>query len=176
MGHLGSRVSALLDGHLPPAEEERAWEHVHACHPCRDLVEREGWVKTRLAELSYGTATAPPTLRDSLRQSLLAPSPDGTSPMQPQDALLATGLVTGRPRPRHLAALGGSALGVAVLGVLALGAVPANAPQNDRRPPVTSLVPPSPTAYVRPAPQRPRRTPSVRPPALRETTRVTMVP
>ena len=48
MSHLGSRVSALVDGRLPLAEEERLWEHVHTCHPCRDLVEREGWVKTRL--------------------------------------------------------------------------------------------------------------------------------
>src|SRR4051812_1640158 len=41
-GHLGDRVSALLDGQLTPAEEERAWSHVHDCHQCRDLVEREG--------------------------------------------------------------------------------------------------------------------------------------
>ena len=53
MGHLGSRVSALLDGQLSPADTERAWEHVHSCHACRDLVEREGWVKTRLAGLAF---------------------------------------------------------------------------------------------------------------------------
>ncbi|CAA9397826.1 MAG: hypothetical protein AVDCRST_MAG60-1919 [uncultured Nocardioides sp.] len=29
MMHLGSRVSALLDGRLPVEEEERAWAHVH---------------------------------------------------------------------------------------------------------------------------------------------------
>ena len=49
--HLGTRVSALLDGQLPAAEAERAWAHVHACHVCRDLVEREGSIKTRLAGL-----------------------------------------------------------------------------------------------------------------------------
>ena len=54
IGHLGSRVSALLDGQLPPDETERAWAHVHTCHFCRDQVEREGWVKTRLAGLSFG--------------------------------------------------------------------------------------------------------------------------
>ncbi len=32
---------------------------------------------------------------------------------------------------------------MAVVGVLALGSVPANAPQTDRRGPVTSMVPPS---------------------------------
>ena len=63
IGHLGDRVSALLDGQMTPAEEERAWAHVHACHQCRDLVEREGWVKTRLAGLSFDTACAPSSSR-----------------------------------------------------------------------------------------------------------------
>ena len=49
----------------PPAEEERAWAHVHACHQCRDLVEREGWIKTRLAGLSFDTACAPSSLKGS---------------------------------------------------------------------------------------------------------------
>ena len=61
MSHLGSRVSALLDGRLAPEEEERCWSHVHACHACRDLVEQEGWVKTQLAQLSFGPASPPTT-------------------------------------------------------------------------------------------------------------------
>ena len=56
MTHLGSRVSALVDGRLGAEEEERCWAHVHACHTCRDLVEHEGWVKTQLARLSYGAS------------------------------------------------------------------------------------------------------------------------
>ena len=32
IGHLGTRVSALLDGQLTGADEERAWDHVHSCH------------------------------------------------------------------------------------------------------------------------------------------------
>ena len=59
MAHLGTRISALLDGQLPPEEAERAWEHVHTCHFCRDAVEREGWVKTRLAGLSYDAGGRP---------------------------------------------------------------------------------------------------------------------
>ncbi|HET7196739.1 MAG TPA: zf-HC2 domain-containing protein, partial [Nocardioides sp.] len=70
MAHLGSRVSALLDGRLAPAEEERLWAHVHECHPCRDLVEREGWVKTQLATLSLGSASAPERLKSSLMGGL----------------------------------------------------------------------------------------------------------
>lgn len=48
-GHLGSRVSALVDGQLPDAEAERAWRHVAGCGTCRASVEREAWVKNRLS-------------------------------------------------------------------------------------------------------------------------------
>ena len=135
MGHLGSRVSALLDGQLSPEEEERAWEHVHACHLCRDAVEREGWVKTRLAGLCFDGSSAP----DRLKGSLLG----GPHRTLPGDAYLApTG---GRWRRHHpgLVAIGGGAVGAAVMGVLALGVGSADAPANDRRPPVTNLVRPS---------------------------------
>ena len=66
IGHLGARVSALLDGQLSQAEADEAWAHVYACHACRDLVEREGWVKTRLAGLSGDVGAAPPDLKGSL--------------------------------------------------------------------------------------------------------------
>ncbi|WP_228943575.1 zf-HC2 domain-containing protein [Nocardioides sp. Leaf374] len=67
IGHLGPRVSALLDGQLSGEEEERAWAHVHSCHSCRDLVEREGWIKTRLSGLSGDPAgSAPSALKGSI--------------------------------------------------------------------------------------------------------------
>lgn len=131
IGHLGARVSDLLDGRLSPAEEERAWEHVHLCHLCRDGVEREGWVKTQLAGLSSGLSAVPEGLKGAL---LGAPSlPD------PAHSYL---VVADRGRSRA-AAWSGSAAGVAVLGLLTLGAAPASAPVMERRPPVTSLVRPS---------------------------------
>lgn len=125
IGHLGSRVSALLDGQLSPEDAERAWAHVHACHACRDLVEREGWIKTRLAGLSFGATSAPDHLKGSLLGSPAAGLPvDG---------------IGGRTRSRAgLVAIGGSAVGAAVVGVLALGVAPSDAP-TDRRPPVTSI-------------------------------------
>jgi hypothetical protein len=43
-GHLGSSVSALVDGQLDDETAERAWGHVMHCVPCRRLVEHEGWV------------------------------------------------------------------------------------------------------------------------------------
>ena len=157
IGHLGSRVSALLDGQLPPDETERAWAHVHTCHFCRDQVEREGWVKTRLAGLSFGTADAPAHLKGSLLGSPLS--------VPPGDAYLALVLVTGQ-RPRRnagLVALGGGALGAAVMGVLALGVAPADAPSMDRRAPVTNLVRPTETVGIVTPGARPTPTPATGP-------------
>jgi anti-sigma factor RsiW len=130
IGHLGSRVSALLDGQLPPAEAERAWAHVHACHVCRDLVEREGWIKTRLSGLpEHPRLTAAP---DHLKSSLRCGAPSHSGVLgAPGDA--------DRPRRAAVVLLGGSAAGVAVLGVLALGLGPGQAPTPDRRAPVTDI-------------------------------------
>ena len=150
MSHLGSRVSALVDGRLPLAEEERLWEHVHTCHPCRDLVEREGWVKTRLASLSFDGGGAPARLKDSL--------------MCPTSALRPSAFPTAsRPRHRSLAMIGGGAAGAAVVGVLALGA--AGTPQVERRAPVSDLNRPVTTSHVDPQvrPVRRVRTPASSP-------------
>ncbi|HEX6150620.1 hypothetical protein [Nocardioides sp.] len=116
-------MSALLDGQLPPDEAERAWAHVHACHACRDAVEREGWVKTRLAGLSADVDRAPAHLKGSLLSP--APFPTASAPSQ-------------RSRRAGMIAIGGSAAGVAVLGVLALG-ITANTPAPERRAPVTNF-------------------------------------
>ena len=150
IGHLGVRASALLDGQLSPEETERAWAHVHQCHACRDLVEREGWVKTRLAGLSYDEPCAPA----SLKGALLGASPSFLPGVPPGDVYLALGAQP-VPRPRRtagLAVIGGGAVGAAVVGVLALGAAPADAPTMERRTPATSVggaSVPSPTATVR---------------------------
>jgi anti-sigma factor RsiW len=121
IGHLGARVSALLDGQLSQADEERAWEHVHSCHQCRDAVEREGWVKTRLATMQLAGAAAPSHLKGSLLDRGIVDWPE----LPEHPALADAGA-----RRRHLgmAGIGGGAVGAAVMGVLALGAAPANAP------------------------------------------------
>lgn len=138
-GHLGYRVSALLDGQLPPEEAERAWAHVHSCHVCRDQVEREGWVKTQLAGWSFGSTPAPDELKGALRG------------MPPGDVFLTLAHDRGHSRHRlrrtaGLAAIGGGAAGAAVMGILALGAAPADAPSIDRRTPTFHVTPPTPTA------------------------------
>lgn len=125
-GHLGDRTSALLDGQLSAEETERAWQHVQGCHDCRDRVEREGWLKRRLAGLSYDpTASAVP---DSLKGTLLGAPGDVFFGFH--GAVLDGHGLEGRSLRRTvgLAALGGSAIGAAVMGVLAFGAAPASAP------------------------------------------------
>lgn len=152
MGHLGAKVSALLDGQLDAAETERAWAHVHSCHTCRDLVEREGWVKTRLLGLSMGDCGgAPDHLKGALRCG-----PAGPPALPPGDVYLALAVDREQHRGRRtagLVAIGGGAVGAAVMGVIALGAAPADAPPVDRRSPVTQIsYPSSPTPTPTPTP------------------------
>jgi len=137
--HLGSRVAALVDGQLPPAQAERAWAHVHSCATCRAAVEREGWIKRELACLSFATPTPP---------RLAQPAPAALAPAWPPMPLVATEV-----RPRRfagLAAIGAGSVGAAMFGVLVLGAAPAEAPEQDRRLPVTNIDQPvSPQTPVR---------------------------
>lgn len=149
-GHLGPRVSALLDGQLGAEETERAWAHVHSCHLCRDQVEREGWVKTRLAGSSMESCAAPETLKGALLG------------MPPGDVLLSMSGHRGDHSPSRtrraagFAVIGGGAAGAAVMGVLALGAAPADVSNIDRRLPSSQVTTPSqPPAKL---PSRPLRT------------------
>lgn len=129
VGHLGNRVSALLDGQLSPEETERAWAHVHGCHTCRDLVEREGWVKTRLRGFAFDSG-ASACVSDRLKGSLLGALP------APQEHLVVAER-DHRRRQLGLVAIGGGAVGAAVMGVLALGFAPGDGPPIDRRAPAT---------------------------------------
>ena len=140
IGHLGTRVSALLDGQLTEAEAERAWAHVHQCHSCRDQVEREGWVKTRLAGLALGEAQAPDGLKGSLRGTFAGAHPGPGLGVPPGDAYLALATAPAhRPRRGAVVAVGSGALGAAVLGVLVMSTGPASAPQPDRTPAPASV-------------------------------------
>jgi anti-sigma factor RsiW len=131
MTHLGSRVSALVDGRLAPDEEERCWAHVHTCHTCRDLVEHEGWVKTQLAQLSYG-ASQP---SHDFKSALVGRCSELTSQSSPLGA--AAFRTSGQRSRRGLVAIGGGAASACVVGVLALGV--AGSPRIEPRPPATDL-------------------------------------
>jgi len=141
-GHLGSRTSALLDGQLCAAESERAWAHVAECGTCHDLVEREAWLKRRLACLGQVDATEAPS---GLKGDLL-----GAPALRPRAAY--DSVPARSRRALGIAALGGTALGAAFMGVLTIGAGPADAPAFQRHAPVSSVstTPTIPTtAFVR---------------------------
>lgn len=112
-GHLGARVSALVDGQLSPAEEERAWSHVLACPSCRQQVEREGWTKRQLSSLS-DPLTHLPGAPDALSTRL-------AGALAAADAWAHVDVIEQRSARRRTTALvGGGAVGAAVLGLLAV--------------------------------------------------------
>ena len=106
-GHIGSKVSALVDGQLSSSEEERAWSHVLTCPGCRRLVEREGWTKRQLGSLCGGPASMepPPQLMGSLYDV------DAWSTV---DAIEKSS----RRRRTTVALVGGGAVGACVLGLV----------------------------------------------------------
>jgi len=130
IGHLGHRVSALLDGQLSARETEEAWSHVYSCHACRDLVEREGWIKTRLAGLCGEDGAAP----SALKGSLLSMPPHAA-----EQCLIDPAHRDRRRRAMGVVFLGGGAVGATMVGILALGFAPGSAPPADRRPPTTQI-------------------------------------
>lgn len=139
VGHVGTRVSALVDGQLPAAETERLWAHVHRCAACWSAVEREGWVKRQLLGLA---AACPPPPSYGLRGALAHPSA-----VAPQPTLALDGLALDhRSRRRVVAgvAVGAGSIGAAMVGVLALS-VPAEAPTQERRTPTVSVNQPTST-------------------------------
>lgn len=107
-GHIGAKASALVDGQLSRAEEERAWSHVLTCPGCRRLVEREGWVKRQLGSLAAPGAADPPS---QLLGSLYA-----------VDAWAAVDEIEQHSRRRRTAVVvvGGGAVGAAVFGLLTI--------------------------------------------------------
>lgn len=112
-GHVGDSVSALIDGQLSEAEEERVWSHVLGCPGCRRLVEHEGWTKNRLRALS---GDGPPTAPADLLGHLYAVEAWATVDRMEQ---------TSRRRRAVVAAVGAGSVGVAVLGIVGVTSAPA---------------------------------------------------
>jgi len=112
-GHVGDSVSALIDGQLSEAEEERVWSHVLGCPGCRRLVEHEGWTKNRLRALSgQGPVDAPPDLLGQLYAVEAWATVDRIER-------------TSRRRRAAVAVVGAGSLGAAVLGIVAATSAPA---------------------------------------------------
>jgi hypothetical protein len=118
-GHLGTSVSALVDGQLDPETTERAWEHVLSCATCRGQVEREAWVKRRLSMMCGNEPSA--DLLGSLHGlagAESAPTWAGLEAWAEVDRLEAAG--RGRRRA-GFALVGAGGMSAAVLGIAALG-------------------------------------------------------
>ncbi len=113
-GHLGDRASALVDGQLSAAEEERAWAHAMTCPGCRRLIEREGWTKTRLSTMADPNVSAQP------RPGLIGALYD-VDAWSTVDAIERRGLA----RRTAFVAAGAGSVGAAVIGLLALTGAPA---------------------------------------------------
>ncbi|MFT4084419.1 MAG: hypothetical protein QM638_17720 [Nocardioides sp.] len=133
-GHLGARASALLDGQLPAEEESRAWEHVHECCQCQHQVEREGWLKNRLAGLGVEPGLG---ASESLKGSLLG-GPSDAGGLGGAQAYVGVGVSRLR-RNIVAAAFGGGAVGAAMMGIIAVGAGPADAPTFQRHTPASAV-------------------------------------
>lgn len=132
-GHLGSRISALVDGQLTPEAAERALAHVAACPQCADELRSARSARDALLGASHDLPPAP-----DLTARLLALRGDGPPPPPQRDPFAAPGGtghvvlrgdVTGRRATARLVAAGSAAgLGVAALALFVLGARPAVTP------------------------------------------------
>lgn len=122
-GHLGSSVSALVDGQLDGYSTERAWQHVEHCPSCRRLVEHEGWVKRQLAHIAETPSPEVPS--DRFVGALLDLDP--TDAAWGGTAWTDTADDRGRGRGRRragIALVGAGSVSAAVLGFSTLSGVP----------------------------------------------------
>jgi hypothetical protein len=118
-GHLGSSVSALIDGQLDEESTERAWQHVMSCPPCRRLVEHEGWVKRQLAQIAGGPPADEPS--DQFLGSLLDLDPAASESWAETERMEASS----RTRRRAgIALVGAGSVSAAVFGLSTLGGAP----------------------------------------------------
>jgi hypothetical protein len=123
--HLGSSVSALVDGQLDEESAERAWQHVVGCAPCRRLVEHEGWVKRQLAQIAG--APRPEVPSERFLGSLLDLDPSAFDDAETADAWATTGRLEDRGRSRRrvgIALVGAGSVSAAVFGLSTLTATP----------------------------------------------------
>ena len=153
-GHLGSSVSALLDGQLDEQESERAWQHVHQCLPCAQLVEREGWVKRHLAQIAGGPRADAPS--DQLVGSLLELDPTAAAWADTHEIERS-----GRGRRRAgIALVGAGSVSAAVFGLSTLsgasmgiggssGPSPATSIGGATTTPTSAVVPPAGSVHGR---------------------------
>ncbi|MDF9875775.1 zf-HC2 domain-containing protein [Cellulosimicrobium cellulans] len=157
MTHLGSRLSALVDGQLTPAEAERALEHVACCPRC--AAELSAARAARRALSSAGPVEPAPDLAARLLAlSAQIPSTDGdplrsapvTGDPWAQPVPLPRGAWSGEVRRgamrRRVVGLVVGGVGVAAVGLFALGESPLVTPELHRSDPLSVLAQAAPRA------------------------------
>lgn len=157
MTHLGSRLSALVDGQLTPAEAERALEHVACCPRC--AAELSAARAARRALSSAGPVEPAPDLAARLLAlSAQIPSTDGdplrsapvTGDPWAQPVTLPRGAWSGEVRRgavrRRVVGLVVGGVGVAAVGLFALGESPLVTPELHRSDPLSVLAQAAPRA------------------------------
>jgi len=168
-GHLGDRVSALVDGQLDADTAERAWSHVLGCDSCRDALERETWVKQRLSGL--GCSEPPTALTEDIGR--LPRLDHATGRLAAAWATVAELERRQRLRRAALVAAGAGSVSAAVIG---LGAVSGNFDLDEPGPTGAVVGRSTPTPPLEPAAhptalpsartsERPNERPSERPSA-----------
>jgi len=155
--HLGSRLSALVDGQLTPAEAERALEHVACCPRC--AAELSAARAARRALSSAGPVEPAPDLAARLLAlSAQIPSTDGdplrSAPVAgdpwTQPVPLPRGAWSGEVRRgtvrRRVVGLVVGGVGAAAIGLFALGESPVVTPDLHRSDPLNVLAQAAPRA------------------------------
>ncbi|WP_454044489.1 zf-HC2 domain-containing protein [Cellulosimicrobium sp. Marseille-Q8652] len=148
--HLGSRLSALVDGQLSPAEAERALGHVAGCARCADELAAARSARRALsaaahvepapdltARLLALSAQIPPSEQDPLRRAPAAGDPWAQRPVLPPGAW--SGELRGGALRRRVAMVVAGGVGVAAVGLFALGESPVVTPELHRSDPLTVL-------------------------------------
>ncbi|MBX9244364.1 zf-HC2 domain-containing protein [Actinotalea ferrariae] len=174
MSHLGSQISALVDGQLSPSSAERLLAHVAACDPCADELAAARAARRTLASatdvpvdprltarlLALGACEPQGPARDRLPSGSV-PMPGSRRAQLPASSsgCLKGDLVRSRTPVRVLAAAAG--VGVVTVSLVALGVQPQVAPSTHPAHALTLLSRAStaqPTALPRPTSTGPAAT------------------
>lgn len=132
-GHVGNKVSALVDGQLSEDEAEQIWSHVLVCPPCRRAAEQVGWTKTRVWSACHAPAATrevPMTLLGSLyaveaRAELRAEIMAEVRAEFQEELRTEVGRVERAARRRTTVAIVGvSSASLAMMGLMAVAASP----------------------------------------------------
>ncbi|MBT0992784.1 zf-HC2 domain-containing protein [Cellulomonas sp. DKR-3] len=107
MSHLGSRISALVDGQLSVDATERALAHVASCALCAEALAHARAARRALAECADDVPPAPDLTARLLSLASSAPAPSAVPPPPPRDPFAPPSLTVPALHGRQARALRG---------------------------------------------------------------------